>query len=484
MIKLNKETYLDKLHACWLGKSIGGTMGAPYEGSRDFLDIKGFSSPSGEPLPNDDLDLQLVWLNAVESEGIRNINANILGEYWLDWISPHWNEYGIAKTNLRLGLLPPVSGEFDNDKWKTSNGAWIRSEIWAGLAPCAVDVAVKYASMDAMVDHGLGEGTYAEIFTSAMQSAAYYESDIKTLLKIALAKIPESTMIHKTVSLVMDCYEKGIDYKETREKIVEFNKELGWFQAPNNLGFVAIGLLYGEKDFKKSLIYTINCADDTDCTAGTVGATLGIIGGVSAIPDELKSYVGDRIITVTINGMYNEFIPDTCTTLTNRIVALVPSVMKANDVKLELCEGKSELTQNELDAINVLGSDDFLDRSPYSYDYTYGRSLNVRVEMDKTPRVKPLEKRQIKLTFYCGHKCLITRKLELKFIMPDGFVAEGYERIITLPYPQPLHNIYGIESTSFTVTIGEKIEAVNRCYVEVTSNNNSTPLMIPLVFIG
>ena len=62
MFQLNKNEYLDKLHACWLGKNIGGTMGAPYEGTRKFLDIKGFATPGGEPMPNDDLDLQLVWL--------------------------------------------------------------------------------------------------------------------------------------------------------------------------------------------------------------------------------------------------------------------------------------------------------------------------------------------------------------------------------------------------------------------------------------
>ncbi len=31
-------------------------------------------------------------------------------------ISPDWNEYGIGKKNLDLGLLPPLSGEFENDK--------------------------------------------------------------------------------------------------------------------------------------------------------------------------------------------------------------------------------------------------------------------------------------------------------------------------------------------------------------------------------
>jgi hypothetical protein len=51
MLKLNKATYMDKLHACWIGKNIGGTLGAPYEGSRELRDVKGFVTKKGEPLP-------------------------------------------------------------------------------------------------------------------------------------------------------------------------------------------------------------------------------------------------------------------------------------------------------------------------------------------------------------------------------------------------------------------------------------------------
>ena len=39
-MKINKSWYRDKLYACWLGKNIGGTLGAPYEGTESTLDIK------------------------------------------------------------------------------------------------------------------------------------------------------------------------------------------------------------------------------------------------------------------------------------------------------------------------------------------------------------------------------------------------------------------------------------------------------------
>ena len=61
-ILLNNDSYRDKVYACWVGKNIGGTMGAPYEGKREILDVQGFITEANVVLPNDDLDLQLVWL--------------------------------------------------------------------------------------------------------------------------------------------------------------------------------------------------------------------------------------------------------------------------------------------------------------------------------------------------------------------------------------------------------------------------------------
>lgn len=485
MIKLKKDVYIDKLHACWIGKNIGGTIGAPFEGCRELLDVKGFTSPEGEVLPNDDLDLQLVWLTALEQYGVKNFSTNVLAEYWLERIAPNWNEYGICKANLRLGLLPPMSGEVDNDKWKTSNGAWIRSEVWAGIAPAAPDIAIKYAVMDAMVDHGLNEGTYAEIFTASMQSAAYVQSDIRKLLEIGLKKIPDECMIAKTIRMVMDCYDKGIDYREARERVVEFNKQLGWFQACGNLSFVAIGLLYGEGDFKKSVLYAVNCGDDTDCTAATIGATLGIIGGTKAIPDDWKSFVGDRIVTLSISGMYSENIPKTCSELTQRVANLVPEIMKDNNIHFEFTDSETGDLTNSVEGYNNLTAKDFLNYSPYSYDVTVYRPFTIKVELDHTPRIKPLDSRRTKLTFKVNNFIHEQRKLRMKLILPEGWSCDSYERTIALDYPQHLHGIFGINSTEFVITAGENINCVNYVYAEITDYTTIPyPIIVPIVFIG
>ena len=70
-MKLNREMYLDKVRACWTGKNIGGTMGAPFECKTEMQNITGYTTPKGAPLPNDDLDLQLVYLKKEKKKYLK-----------------------------------------------------------------------------------------------------------------------------------------------------------------------------------------------------------------------------------------------------------------------------------------------------------------------------------------------------------------------------------------------------------------------------
>ncbi|MBC7328443.1 hypothetical protein H5T87_10085 [bacterium] len=99
---LNEEEFRDKVYACWLGKVIGGTLGMPYEGQREMHNLSYYEPVPKEPVPNDDLDLQLLWLKAVEDNGPK-IDAHILGRYWLKYVIVDWNEYGIGKKEYEIG---------------------------------------------------------------------------------------------------------------------------------------------------------------------------------------------------------------------------------------------------------------------------------------------------------------------------------------------------------------------------------------------
>lgn len=480
MTNFNLTELRDKIEGCWIGKNIGGTMGGPYEGTHDILEVTGYKSAKGEPLPNDDLDLQLVWLVCMEDMGPYTISAMDLAEYWISFIGPHWNEYGIGKSNLRIGLQPPLSGSCNND-WKDSNGAWIRSEIWACLAPGNPDAAIKYAFLDACVDHGMGEGTFAAIFTAALQSAAFVEKDIRKLIDIGLSKIPEDCRVARAIKLLLKSYDDGLDWKTTRNLIVKDSEDLGWFEAPANVAFSLLGILYGEGDFKKSMLYTINCGDDTDCTAGTTGSILGIINGKKSIPEDWSEYIGDKIITLSIDKGTRYDIPKTCTELTDRVMKLIPVVAAAKKLNLTVSENETVIDEELIKNLNntAVGKD-LANRSEHSFDVNLGFAT-ATVSYNKFPRLHANE--ELKVHIHFNNRFGIPHNLSVRFLMPDGFTVKG-DKSVYLQHLSAHNNLIGAADADYIITAGENTESYNRIIVEVLAEGRPSIGLFEMVILG
>ncbi len=354
-MNLNNIDFKNKVTGCWMGKNIGGTIGAPMEWKRQVNEISFYQQNlTGEPLPNDDLDIQLLWLVALEERGIK-LTAHDLAEYWCLYVTPHWSEYGIAKTNMRSGLMPPMSGTFRND-FKDSCGAFIRSEIWACVAPGMPHIAAHYAMQDGILDHGNGEGTYAEIFCAALESAAFVISDFRKLIEIGLSYIPADCGVAGAIKLALESYDNNLSWLDARHLMLEkfrgqaffgweshisvddvkrgfFDGKRGW-DVPSNIGMLIIALLYGEGDFAKTICTAVNCGEDTDCTAATAGAIFGILHGIESIPQKWIEPIGRTIKTACLNlgelGHFGNQLPADVDIMTERTIKVAKEVMNKN----------------------------------------------------------------------------------------------------------------------------------------------------------
>jgi ADP-ribosylglycohydrolase len=474
----NEKELWDKIYACWIGKSIGGTLGAPFEGRKELLDVKGFNSPPGKPLPNDDLDLQLVWLRALENYGPLGVNERVLGEYWINYIPPNWNEYGIGKNNMKAGLLPPLSGDYNN-AWKHSNGAWIRSEVWACCTPGRPDLVTKYAYYDACVDHGTGEGTYAELFTATVESAAFVEKDPEKLIAIGLSYIPENCRVARSVKIVLDGYHNKLDWKTVREQVLKDSEDLGWFQAPGNVAFTVLGWLYGGGDFKKSILIAVSCGDDTDCTGATLGSILGITGGYGNIPKDWIAYVGDDIISIAIDRGSISNLPPTCTELANRVLYQTRQMLLAHNAPCAIGEGSTDLKDVKTECLyagdsykkwlaNIDGSIEF--------DFIHAKAL---VKFPKGIEIK--EGRELGITLKIINKMPNQQHYDIRYILPEGFSAKG-----------PLHTVVmnnsgctvNEETLCITIVAEAAVSAVNRLIIEILPVGRPTVMLIPVIFYG
>ena len=498
-MKLNRQIYKDKVKACWIGKNIGGTIGGPYEGKREILDVKGFLTESGEPMPNDDLDLQLVWLHAVEKEGAKNITAEKLGEYWLSFIPVAFSEYGIAESNMRNGLMPPLCGDAENNVWKHSNGAWIRTEIWATLAPAMPDVAVRYAIEDSKVDHGMGEGTYAAMFVAAVESAAFAITDLSKLIEIGLAKIPSECRVYKTIKYLCELCKEGKTPVEARNAIQKFNEDLadGWFQAPSNVAFAVLGLLYGEGDFKKSMLLAVNCGDDTDCTAATVGSIFGIMHGTKGIPEDWKNHIGDRIITCCINmGVCFRRI-GTCSELTERVVRLAPVVIEENRAErqalfTEFTDGEEEIDKDVFEKCALpygkSEESDEMRRSlaalkPNTFTAKCG-AFTVVISYDKAPETFGGEEREITLRFINNVKAYGNQPVSVnaETILPEGCVCDKTSFKVYVPHWTALTENCESKDIRLHFKMPENLSSLTTVYLRLRAEGRYAVHTIPIVF--
>lgn len=505
---LSLQEYRDKVLGCWAGKNIGGTLGAPFECKRGVFEFDFYTQElGGEPLPNDDLDLQLVWLNVVEKYG-RFTNASILGEYWHSFIVPNWSEYGAGKNNMRMGLVPPLSGYVNNNN-RDSCGAFIRSEIWACLSPGHPEIAVKYAYEDAIVDHS-HEGVYAEIFFAAIQSSAFVETDMHRLIDIGLSYIPEDCGIAKAVRCVMKCRKDGLDWKAARKKLLNevpgsFGMLAGYetrepepdvpvgrmgYDAPSNVGITILGWVYGENDFGKSLCIAAGCGEDSDCTAGTLGAILGIIHGYKGIPEKWLEPIGRSIKTISINlGDGGVKIPKTVDELTERVIKLTPlflgsdfcdTVNSVNGYSIKTAE--PSLLYNHPVRINSYTDYRFLDElmlQPFKVKHRF-TLFDVVVDYYEEPYIQESVAKKIKL--YIENNMRIQQWLQIKWYLPDGWqITPSKEVSLSL---EQYHGNIGKAEIEFEITPVGLNCARYDLVVEIRPNGRHSKGLIPIVLLN
>ena len=177
MYQISYEKFLDKVHGGWYGKCLGGAAGAPVEGVKKLIPVNDFTEIFNPDLPNDDLDLQLLWLDVLEEKGPL-INSCDLADAWVKKCWYPFSEYGYFLKNYMRGIKPPYSGILNNSFFMEGMGCPIRSEIWGMISAGNPCLAAEYAYMDATLDHG-GNSVYAEQFLAAIESLAFFETDIQ-----------------------------------------------------------------------------------------------------------------------------------------------------------------------------------------------------------------------------------------------------------------------------------------------------------------
>jgi len=288
------EVYLDKVHACWIGKCIGGAIGTQVEGNMAVMDFA-YENAFPKEIPwNDDLDLQILWLQVLKGKGIY-LTAEDLARAWKEHCWYWFNEYGIFLRNFYRGIAPPVSGWFNNEYYRESMGSPIRSEIWGAICPGNPALAAEFAYKDASLDHA-ANSIWAEQFLAGLEAEAFFEGDFDRLLEVGLSLVPAECEFAECIRNVRRWHAEGLPWLKTREKILQHYASQDMTRAVQNQGLIVLSLLYGEHDFEQTELLALNCGYDTDCTCATAGSILGIIHGTAGIAEKWKTPIGKNLV--------------------------------------------------------------------------------------------------------------------------------------------------------------------------------------------
>ena len=333
----DNEKLYDKIYGGWLGRCAGCLLGKPVEGwyrqriqgllhdtgnypidfymasdidaairdkyeiideAQDYGNTKRawINNVSGMP-EDDDTNYTVLGLIAAEKYG-KELTSDKMGHLWLKSlpILHTCTAERIAYKNIINMKLPPESAKYRNPhrEWI---GAQIRADAFGYVMPGDPEGAAKLCYEDAALSQ-VKNGIYGEMWVGAMIALAFCTDDMEKVITLAMEEIPPKSRLYEAIKLILQWYKNGMGYDKVSDKIHEMYDEKtphDWCHVISNAMIVAAALLYGEKDFAKTIGMATEIGFDTDCNAATAGSVLGVMMGAENLPDKWISPLNDSL---------------------------------------------------------------------------------------------------------------------------------------------------------------------------------------------
>ena len=303
-IVLSKEKLKDKIKGGWAGQTIGVTFGGPYEFQfngtfiGDYQALNWYDGALKNAMLNnpglyDDLYMDLTFVDVFEKYGMNApvdsfANAFANAGYML------WHANQAARYNIQHGIKAPQSGYWKNNPHADCIDYQIESDFAGLMSPGMPNTA---SAISDKIGHimNYGDGWYGGVFVGAMYSLAFTSNDINYIVSNALKTIPAKSYFYQCIHDVIQWHKKyPADWKQTWLEVQKkWANDIGCpdgvfapfnIDANVNSAYVVIGLLYGDKDFTKTMEITTRCGQDADCNPSTAGGILGALLGYDKIP--------------------------------------------------------------------------------------------------------------------------------------------------------------------------------------------------------
>ena len=327
----NEQHLRDRVYGAWLGRIAGCLLGKPVEGwdsrrmwgylkdlgryplaeyfSSDvprhiaekyrIHERTGFIDQVKHMIWDDDINYTVAGMLILKSCGM-DFTPGDVSLFWLENIPilSTWTAERTSYRNFLNGIAPPESAEHRN-VYREWIGAQIRADAYGYLALGAPELAAEYAWRDASVSH-VKNGIYGSMWVAAMLASAPFLSTAREVVISGLAQIPARCRLTGHIHKVIGWYDEGLSYEKVIARIhASWDEHFGhhWCHTISNAQLVALGLLWGEGDFEKSICRAVQGCFDTDCNGATVGSVVGMMKGAQELPEKWIAPLDNKLET-------------------------------------------------------------------------------------------------------------------------------------------------------------------------------------------
>lgn len=299
--QLSREMLRDKIRGAWAAQMIGVSYGAPTEfktlGKINEGPIKG--DDLSNSIDQDDLYVEMTFAQVMDTIGLDATCADY-GEAFKNSKYPLWHANAAARRNLNRGIPAPMSGSPKYNMHADDIDFQIEADFIGIMCPGLPRESNKFCDRVGRVMN-YGDGLYGGMFIAGMYSAAYFEDDPRKVVEAGVACIPAESPYAKTINDVLTWSKDEADWKKVWQKLEDkwdkndvcpdgVNQPFN-IDAKLNGAYVALGLLYGERDWQKTMDVATRCGQDSDCNPASALGVLGAILGYDKLRDADKAAI-------------------------------------------------------------------------------------------------------------------------------------------------------------------------------------------------
>ena len=326
MQSISRAELNDKIRGGMAGQMVGVAYGYPTEfrflGEIVDSELKWTPDMVSNALEQDDLYVEMTFAEVMDRVGV-DATSEQYGDAFRDSKYPLWHANAAARRHLNNGVKAPMSGHPQYNIHANDIDFQIEADFIGLMTPGMPQETIKFCDRVGRVMN-YGDGVYGGNFICGMYAAAFFESDVKKIVETGVACMPKGSGYRAIIEDVIAEYEKNPgDWKACWKNInAKWDKHDSCsdgalkpfnIDARLNGAYIAIGMLYGEGDFAKTMDISLRCGQDSDCNPSSAAGIIGVIQGYKALDPAwvsgIPAIANDKFLFTDYS--YEEFVAST-----------------------------------------------------------------------------------------------------------------------------------------------------------------------------